>query len=123
MRAAVLMAVVAAIACCGTAHGASTQESLFQDDDLTIHVSPAEADATMAELADIGVDRVRLSAIWKDLSPASAPADPTDPHDYDQRTLAHLDAAVRAAGAHGLAVLLNVRGGVPGWAMQRKPPR
>src|SRR4051794_26418093 len=125
MRVRAVLAIAAAFALAGsaTARAASTQESLFQDDDLTIHVSPAEADATLAELADLGVDRVRLSAIWKDLSPASPPQDATDPHAYDQRALAHLDAAVRAAGAHGIAVLLNVRGGVPAWAMGKLPKR
>src|SRR3954453_8317830 len=100
-RALMTIAVAAVLGGGAPAHAASTQESLFQDDDLLIHVPLAQADATMAELADLGVDRVRLSAIWKDLSPAPAPADPTDPAQYDQDALAHLDAAVRAAGAHG----------------------
>jgi hypothetical protein len=115
-------AVAAAFTFSGTAHAAATQESVFQDDDLLIHVSPAEADRAMAELKDLGVDRVRLSAIWRDLAPAAPPADATDPNAYDQRKLEHLDTAIRTAGAHGIGVLLNVRGGAPAWAIGTPVP-
>lgn len=123
VRSLLVAAAAATLACCPAAHASATQESVLQDDDMLIHVSPAEADRAMAELHELGVDRVRLSAIWRDLSPAAAPADPTDPNAYDQRTLEHLDAAIRAAGAHGVAVLLNVRGGAPAWALGRPVPR
>ena len=116
-------ALVTAMFACVPAFGSATQESVFQDDDLLIHVSPAQADRTMGELAQLGVDRVRLSAIWKDIAPATRPADPTDPAAYDQRKLEHLDTAIRTAQAHGIGVLLNARGGVPGWAMPPLPKR
>ena len=124
-RSGTLIAVVFAIVftLSTSAHASPTQESIFQDDDLLIHVSPAEVDRTMAELRGLGVDRVRLSAIWRDMAPAQPPADATDPAAYDQRKLAHLDAAIRAAGAHGIGVLLNVRGGVPDWAMGKPIPK
>ena len=119
----VVVALVLALLAGTSAHASSTQESVFQDDDLLIHVSPAEADRTMGELARLGVDRVRLSAIWKDIAPATRPANLTDPGAYDQRKLAHIDTAVRTAHAHGIQVLMNVRGGVPSWAMPARIPR
>jgi hypothetical protein len=80
--------LVAALMPVGSGHAATTQQSIFQDDDLLIHVSPAE----------------------------------TDPNAYDPADLQHLDSAVRSAAAHGIGVLLNVRGGVPAWAMHHPIP-
>lgn len=100
------------------ARGAGTQESLFQDDDLLIHTSPAGADDTLDELRALGVDRVRLSVIWRDLAPAQR-----GPAPLDEARLSHLDHAVRAARARGIEVLLNVRGPAPAWAQPRAPGR
>ncbi len=98
-----------------------SQESIFEDDDMLLHSPPASVDATMAELAALGVDRVRLPALWRVLAPDSPPADPTDPAAYEPR-LAALDHAIASAYNHGLAVLVNVRGGAPDWAQGSRRP-
>jgi len=106
-----------------TAWGASTQESLLQDDDLLIHSSAAEVDKTMAELRELGIDRVRLSVIWRDLAPEHRPGDPSDPRGYQPAKFDHLDTAVRTAERHGIGVLLNLRGAIPRWAREMRPPQ
>ena len=87
-------------------------ESVFQDDDLLLHDSPAGVDATMAELRVLGVDRVRLSAIWRDI------ADPTDgPAAYPPDRIAQARPRDQRR-LDGLTVLLNIRGGAPDWAQR-----
>ncbi len=93
------------------------QESIFEDDDQLVHNSPEGVDAAMAELKALGVDRVRLPALWRDL------ADPTTPGLYPPERLASLDRSIASAQAHGLGVLLNVRGGAPDWALPAKRPQ
>jgi hypothetical protein len=117
-----LVLTAVALLAAAPAHASSTQESLFQDDDLLVHQAPAEVDAAMAELAGLGVDRVRLPALWADLAPAERLARPADPAAYPPQRLAPLDHAIASAHAHGLAVLLNPRGGVPPWARGKHPP-
>ncbi|MEJ7892967.1 MAG: hypothetical protein WKF94_10030 [Solirubrobacteraceae bacterium] len=119
--------IIVAAAVCMLAGGASSAtaneqlESVFQDDDLLIHQPPEKVDASMAQLKALGVDRIRVSAIWRERAPLLEPSDPTDPDSYDDARLQPLDTTIRSAARHGVLVLLNVRGGVPEWAQPRRP--
>ena len=116
--------VAAAMAVAPTAALASeTMESVFQDDDALLHSTPDQVAATVAELRDLGVERLRLSVIWRNLAPPEPPPDPGDPAAYPAEQFDPLDHAIRTARAHGLEVLLNVRGGAPAWAMPAAPGR
>jgi hypothetical protein len=115
----VLLGLVALAA--PTAHASGTQESIFQDDDRLLHSTPEGADATLAELRDLGVDRIRLSVIWKDLAPAHSGFDGADPSAYPAAGFDNLDHVLRVARRLNIAVLLNVRGGAPAWAMPDAP--
>jgi hypothetical protein len=90
----------------------------MQDDDLLLQSPPAVVDQTLAEMHDLGVDRVRLSVIWHDVAPAA----PVSGDAYPAAGLAPLDTAVQEAAAHGIEVLLNVRGPAPAWALPRHVP-
>lgn len=115
--------VAAVLSPASVAAASSRQESVFEDDDLLLY-SPADAvDSTMAELRTLGVDRVRLPALWRDLAPDSRPRDATDPAAYPADRIAKLDRAINSASAHGLSVLLNIRGGAPAWARGAHAPR
>jgi hypothetical protein len=105
------------------AAASSQMESVFQDDDLLLHSPIERVDATMAELKSLGVDRVRIPALWRDLAPLREPKDPTDPRQYPDVRIAKLDRTISSAYAHGLLVLLNPRGGAPEWAQPRRPKR
>lgn len=110
-----IIVLLAGLALVPTAARASPlQESVFEDDDLLLHASDETVDGTMAELASLGVDRVRLPALWRDLA--------GDPGLYPEERFASLDRAIDSASAHGLAVLVNVRGGAPDWAQAPRPP-
>jgi hypothetical protein len=118
-----LAALLWLLAHVATASAGAEQESIFMDDDRLIHSTPHSIDRTMALLADMGVDRVRLSVIWANIAPEEeAPDDPTDPAEYDPGRLDPLDVAVTTARRHGIEVLLNVRGGAPEWGRPREPP-
>lgn len=108
------------------AHAAETQESLFQDDDRLLHATPADSDATLQELRDLGVDRIRLSVIWRNLAPArdsgARPGfDAANPAAYPAAEFDPLDHVLRVARRMGIEVLLNVRGDAPDWAMPARP--
>ena len=97
------------------AHASGTQESLFQDDDRLLHATPGESDTTLQELRDLGVDRIRLSVIWRNLVP--------EPRTYPAVQFDALDHVLRVARRLGIEVLLNVRGDAPEWAMPARPRR
>ena len=118
-----LLAVALAAACLmlpGTAHGAGSQESLFQDDDLLISALPQDADRTLAELKALGVDRLRLSIIWRNYAPEK-PAG-ADPRRWRFERFDPVDHVMRMARRMGIEVLLNVRGGAPDWALGKGAP-
>ena len=68
-----------------TPAGANVQlESVFQDDDLLLHQPPEKVDDAMQELKALGVDRIRVSAIWRERAPLREPSDPSDPDSYNK---------------------------------------
>jgi hypothetical protein len=110
------LVLVALLLAAPAAHAAARQESIFEDDDMLLHSSASTVDSTMAELKHLGVDRVRLPALWRNLAPDRKPSDGSDPGAFSDAAFMPLDRAVASAYAHGLSVLLNVRGGAPDWA-------
>jgi hypothetical protein len=116
--------LIAALGCLVAAAPASAfngLESVFQDDDLLIHSPPEAVDRHMAELKRLGVDRIRVSAIWRDMAPLREPADATDPDAYPLERIGDIDRTIQLAYRNGLMVLFNIRGGAPDWAMPRRP--
>jgi hypothetical protein len=86
----------------------------------------APADRAVAEWSRLGVDTVRIFALWSRIAPASKPrgfqpADPADPR-YQWFSLDQAVARVRAAG---MSVTLTVTGPGPRWTSsqprRRKP--
>ena len=63
-------AAAAALAAPAGASANSSQESIFQDDNLLVTGSDAQVESTMSTLRSIGVERIRVSVIWRFLAPA-----------------------------------------------------
>ncbi len=113
---------VAALA--ARASASSTQLTMFESDAELA----ADPGGTMAVLNSLGVNAVRVSVQWNELTahaltshvaPAGFhPADPRSPV-YDFATL---DAIVRAGHDAGITVDLSVTGGAPLWAIGAHPP-
>lgn len=105
----------------GPAFAARGQESMFQDDSLLVFRSPAEVGRTLDGLRYLGVDRVRVTVLWKDLAPQPAAGRPPavntgDPAVYSAAGWARYDTLVRLAAIRRIGVNFNVSGPVPTWA-------
>jgi hypothetical protein len=112
----VLLAAVAAPA------GASkTQESIFQDDRLLLESGADTRNATLDELKALGVDTIRVNAIWARIAPereatAKPSFDAVDPGAYPAGAWDALDGLVQGAAARQMGVLVTITGPVPAWA-------
>ena len=118
----IIVAALVLAAIPSTASASSTQESMFQDDNL-LEFAPADAVAgTVNQLARLGVDRIRLSVFWIALAPKpdsqTKPAgfDGSNPDAYSNGAWDRYDTLVRLAQAKGIGVLFDVTGPAPKWA-------
>jgi hypothetical protein len=114
--------VAASLGGAGTPH---PMEVTVQDDALFLHQPPALVQRTAKRLAALGADRIRITAGWSVLAPASRSAtrpagfDATDPSQYDAAGFRALDTAVKAATAAGLKVQIDLAFWAPRWAVAR----
>ncbi len=102
-------------------------ETIMQDDGQLLFRTPADAQAAVARMKALGVDRIRITASWSSLT--RAPESETkpdgfaaaDPAAYEQPRWAALDAAVSAVRAAGLKVLIDIGFWAPHWATSDPP--
>ena len=112
----VLLAVLAAPA------GASkTQESIFQDDRQLLELGADVRNQTLDELKGLGVDTIRINAIWARIAPErdseSKPSfDAADPAAYPAGAFDAFDELLTGAAARNMSVLVTVTGPAPKWA-------
>jgi hypothetical protein len=116
-----LAALAFAAGAAAPAHAAKDLESMFQDDNQLIYNTPAGAASAMDTLKQLGVDRIRLSIIWKAIAPqALSDVRPdfnaADPAAYSPAVWANYDRIVRLARERGIAVNFNVTAPAPLWA-------
>jgi hypothetical protein len=117
-----LLALVPAVA-----QASSTQESTFQDDNALIYVPRATLQKTLDMLKGLGVDRVRVTLLWKNVAPAptsrTRPAgfDATRPEAYPVGAWDRYDFLLYEAKARGIEVNFNVTGPAPLWATKPAP--
>ena len=126
LRALILAAVLAVAALPAAAHASATNESTFQDDPVLVYGSPERQDATMKRLAQMGVDRIRVSVFWKLVAPLSSGRDrpnfdASDPGAYPQENWARYDNLVRLGQQYGIAMNFNITTPVPHWAAAPAP--
>ena len=118
----VLAALLAVLVAAVPAAANQRQESVFMDDNRLLYRGDAVADATLDELRDLGVDRIRLSLHWRAVARAHRSATRPSPA-YDLSALRAIEHAVRAAALRDIDVLVNVTGGAPLWATGRRDGR
>jgi hypothetical protein len=98
-------------------------EVAIMDDQLLLTHDRARIDSAMRTFRELGVDRLRVSAFWRDIAPAP------EAHERPAGFAAHdhaapgyrwevLDGVVSTARAHGLDVLLTVTTPAPLWASE-----
>lgn len=116
------MLVVVLVAVFAAPAGASkTQESIFQDDRLLLESGADTRNATLDQLKALGVDTLRVNAIWARIAPdresTTKPGfDASDPGAYPADNWAALDALLQGAAARGIGVILTATGPTPAWA-------
>jgi hypothetical protein len=110
-----LAAVLATLLASAPARAAGPEVGV--SDDRVLLVGGANADRVVAEWSAMGVDVVRIFALWSRVAPAHRPpgfdaADPASPgYDWPR-----LDEAVRRVRAAGMRVMLTVTGPGPLWS-------
>src|SRR4051794_7645599 len=117
---------LAAMLLAGTPTQGKHLETVLQDDALLLARPPAQVRETARTIAELGADRVRLTAGWSAIAPAprspqrpGAPFDPRDPSTYPAGSWERLDTAVRAAHDAGLRVMIDIAFWAPRWAVAR----
>ncbi len=99
-----------------------TMETVLQDDAELLFGAPDEVRANVSTMADLGVDRVRLTASWATLAPQSTATlrpdfDAADSRAYPDAGFERLDRAVRELRRAGLETMIDVAFFAPAWAV------
>ena len=114
-----LVMLVALAAAVAPARASTTQQSIFMDDNLLLYRGDDVADRTMAELKQLGVDRIRVTLPWRLIAPAPDSATKPGTIVYDPSRFDNHDHLLRVARQLGIEVLLNVSGPAPLWATKK----
>lgn len=98
-------------------------ETVIQDDAVFLHRKPSEVGEAARRVANLGGDRIRLTASWSDLAPEpqsrrmpGGSFKPTDSTTYPQGRFRSLDTAVKAARNAGIDVQIDLAFWAPRWA-------
>ena len=94
------------------------------DDSEIVFGDDARVEATFSTMRALGVDRVRVSMLWRLIAPAPtsrtrpafAAGGPSDPAAYPAASWDRYDRIVNAARRHGLELLFTITGPGPIWA-------
>ncbi len=121
-----LLPILVLAAAAPAAHAARDQEATFQDDNQLIYTTPAAQKTHLDTLKGLGVDRIRVTVLWKALAPAADSTtrpnfDATDPEAYGSGAWRSYDALVKEAYARGMRVNFDVTGPAPLWANGKAP--
>ena len=123
----VLLALLALAVLPAAARAGATQETTFQDDNALIHSSREQVRKALDILDSLGVDRVRVTLLWKSIAPSpnSRTRPPgfraTVPEAYGVSAWERYDTLVYEARARGIEVNFNVTGPAPLWATKPAP--
>ena len=127
----VATALVIVILTVGPASSGARQrslESMFQDDNHLVYASTATVVGTLDELRHLGVERIRVTVLWRAIAPdphsrmAPRGFNGSDPAAYPPGAWAPYDRVVELARVRGIAVDFNVGAPGPLWAMARRSP-
>jgi hypothetical protein len=103
-------------------------ETIVQDDAQMLHRPPSQVRRAARRLAELGVDRVRLTASWSGLAPRPDSRrrprfDAGDSRSYPAEAFERLDRAVAESREAGLDVMIDLAFFAPRWATSRGAPR
>ena len=122
-----LLGALALLALCATpASAAADLEATFQDDNELVYVDKQELQRNLDVLQGLGVDRLRITVLWKAIAPepdsrTKPPFDASDPDRYPAGVWDNYVNVVEGARARGMDVNFNVTGPAPLWATRPAP--
>ena len=105
-----------------------TMETVIQDDALLLHRPGPEVRRTAQRMANLGADRVRLTASWGGLAPGTTHRkkpqfDATNSREYPHEPFERLDRAVKAVRKAGMEAMIDLAFFAPRWGVKRGSPR
>lgn len=111
----------------GGGQGTKYMETTVQDDALFLHRPAGQVGEHARQAAELGADRIRLTAGWSALAPSprarkmpGAPFEPKESKTYPGDPWRQLDTAVKAARNAGLGVQIDLAFWAPRWAVRNK---
>ncbi len=101
-----------------------TVETVMQDDALLLYRPHASVRKSAQQMAELGVDRVRLTASWSGLAPSSKSRtkpefNASDSRQYPKDAFHRLDTAIREVRRAGMDVMVDIAFFAPRWAVRR----
>jgi hypothetical protein len=126
LRALATACALTALVAPARAVASTTQESMLQDDNELVYSSPDRVAAVLAQLASLGVERIRVSVIWALVAPNPTSTtrpnfDATNPAAYPAGAWDRYDVLVTDAQADGIQVDFDVTSPAPYWATGHSP--
>jgi hypothetical protein len=120
------LTILAVLALVAPAAASSTQEATFQDDNHLIYSSRAEVRKTLDTMRGLGVDRIRVTLLWRGVAPKPDARErpdfrAEDPGAYPGGSWDRYDFVLAEALGRGIAVNFNVTGPGPAWAHRAAP--
>jgi hypothetical protein len=107
----------------GSAAHARQFETVIQDDALVLHRPTRQVERTLRHMRALGVDRLRVTAVWQQIAPMGFSRrrprfHASHPREYPRANWAALDRAVRLARRADLRVMIDIGFWAPLWASQ-----
>ena len=126
MRRITLLVIALLALATAPAHAAKNLETSLQDDPFLVYAGVQQQRDTLDRIKALGVDRIRVTVLWRYLAPAPTSAirpnfDASDPSQYPISRWEHYDNLLQEAAKRGIAVNLNVTGPSPTWANGKAP--
>ncbi len=120
LRTALLLTLALTALAPAAAEASSRQLSVMQDDARILNSTAAVRASTLDEFRALGTDVVKVQVIWRDISPASRPADPSNPAAYSWGII---DTVVANIRSRGMRPFLTLGGRAPNYATGRQTAR
>ncbi|MDQ6605388.1 MAG: hypothetical protein M3Z06_02435 [Actinomycetota bacterium] len=128
-RALRILVALCAIVCLlpARALASGTEQSILMDDDQLIYAAPSHTAQVLAQIASLGIDRIKVSVVWSLVAPnansVKRPAfDATDSRAYPPGAWDRYDLIVRLARQLGVRVYFQLTAPAPAWAVARAKP-
>jgi hypothetical protein len=110
-----------------SASASRSQEAMFQDDDELIYTSIKKRKKTLDELRSLGVDRIRVTVLWRAIAPKPKAKkkpkrfDAANPGAYPPGIWTNYDLLAKEATKRGIELNFNITGPSPRWANKKAP--